>query len=128
MFLLGSKMRYEKIINRMAWNEGFDISKEVIARVAIDDIRRGADMVYQYGGVVFTVGVDSGIVHLYSLGTSSLLTATRRFMREVWRIGLTELYAPILDEKLESAAKRFGWGLIGNLPTGHRLYIIRRLS
>ena len=121
-------MNYEKIINNMAWNEGFDIPAEVIARVALYDIRRGVDIVYQYGDVVFTVGVESGIVHLYSLGTSSLLTATRKFMRDVWRIGLNELYAPILDEKLESAAQRFGWRLIGSLPTGHRLYVIRRLS
>lgn len=121
-------MNYEKIIHQKAWNEGFDIPQEVIARVALVDIRTGVDMVCQYGDVVFTVGVDSGIVHLYSLGTTSLLSATRRFMREVWKIGLTELYAPILDEKLESAAKRFGWKLVGTLPTGHRLYIIRRLS
>lgn len=119
-------MKYESIIKKMAWNEGFDIPQEVIARVALDDCRRGVDVVYQYGDVVFTVGVDSGIVHLYSLGTTSLLIATRKFMVEVWKTGLTELYAPVLDEKLESAAMRFGWRLVGLLPTGHRLYILRR--
>lgn len=112
----------------MASNEGLEIPKEVIVRAVMDDIHCGADMVYQFGDVVFTVGIESGIVHLYSLGTSSLLVATRKFMKEVWRTGLRELYAPILNEKLESAAKRFGWRLIGHLETGHRLYVIRRLS
>lgn len=121
-------MNYEKIINRMAWSEGFDIPREVIARLAVDDIRSGADMVHQYGGVVFTVEIESGVVHLYSIGTTSLLTATRRFMKDVWKTGLTELYAPILSEKLESAAKRFGWKFMCMLPTGHRLYVIRRFS
>ena len=112
----------------MTWSEGFPIPKEIIVEVTMEDIRSGADMVYQYGDVVFTLGLDTGIVHLYSLGTSSLLSATRRFMKDVWKTGLRELYAPILNKKLESAAGRFGWRLVGTLPTGHRLYVIRRFS
>lgn len=121
-------MDYETIISKMTSNEGFPVAQELLARIALVDIRTGADLVYQYDDVVFTVDADEGVVHLYSLGTSSLLSATRRFMRDVWKTGLKELYAPILNEKLESAAKRFGWKLVKTLPTGHRLYAIRSMQ
>ena len=120
-------MNAVEVIERMASNEGRAIPRTKVVDAALLDLTRGVDMIFVYGDVVFSVGVINNMVHLYSTGATSLLLATRRFMKDVWRMEHDFLWAPMDNPKLESAAKRFGWQLIGAIKeTDHRIYLLKR--
>jgi hypothetical protein len=116
------------IIYEKASNEGFPVSRELVAKVAVEDVQLGVDVAFAYpGGVVFTVGVHSAIVHLYSTGDgASLLAAARKFHRDCWSVGHQTLYAPILNAHLARVAGKMGWEWCSVLVTGHDVYKLER--
>lgn len=118
----------EEIIQRMATNEGLPYDRQAVVDLALRDLEEGADIVYSYDDVVFTVEVSSGLVHMYSLGEhpTALLAAARRFAVDVWSSGFTRLFAPILNPKLARCALLFGWRPVQDLPTGHTLFMLER--
>ena len=117
-----------EVIKRMANPEGFPVSQDAVAQAALEDIQSGVDLVFAYGDVVFTVGVHNKMVHLYSLGTTSLLKGARAFARDVFaKTDHDFVWAPMVDKKLMSAAERFGWRRVGRVTrTGHEVYALER--
>lgn len=115
------------IIEAKANAEGFSYSLEEVVEAAIVDLKDGIDMAFMYGDILFTVGVETGLVHMYAFGTPFLRSAVRQFMEDVWRLDHKVLFAPLLNKKLGRVAQSFGWEPTGRiLPTGHHLYIARR--
>lgn len=117
-----------EIIRRMASTEGLPYDRQVVIDLAIKDVDTGADLVYWYPDVVFTLEVDSGLVHMYSLGDkpSALLAAARHFFRDVWATGRDRIFAPIINPRIERCALRFGWVRVGAVETGHSIYMLER--
>ena len=119
-----------EIIEKSFTTEGFDVDRgEALARV-LEDIENGSDLVFDYGSVIFTVGMDpeAPLVHLYVSGPSlRIFPACRQFMRDVWnRTGHSCLLAAILNEDVAKLPLLFGWEPSAVLPTGHRMYVARR--
>lgn len=118
----------EEIIRQAATNEGFSVDRQMVVDLALEDMRTGVDCVFWYESVVFTVEVESGIVHMYSLGQkpTALLAAARRFFRDVWSMGLPRIFAPIINPQIARCALLFGWRPVLDLPTGHTLFMLER--
>lgn len=115
------------IIDAAADTEGYPISREAVVAAAIRDLREGKDMAFQYGNVLFTVGLVDCIVHMYSVGIYSLRPVARQFMVDLWRLPRPVFFAPILNKKLGRVSQSFGWEPTGRiLPTGHHIYVARR--
>ena len=118
----------EDIIREMASNEGFPFDRQLVVDSALNDLRAGVDLVFWYESVVFTVEIDTGLVHMYSLGErpTALLSAARHFFRDVWSMGLPRIFAPIINPKIARCALLFGWRPLLDLPTGHTLFVLER--
>lgn len=116
------------IIKARISTEGLPLSREDLTIRAIRDIEEGRDRPFQYGGVLFTLGVEDALIHTYSIDDDkfAFYRASRQFSRDGWELGHPRVYAPILNPRMRLFAARMGMKYLSQHPSGYRIYYADR--
>lgn len=116
------------IISRKISTDGMPVSWQKLREEAIRDVEEGRDRVFQYGDVVFTLGVQNALIHAYSEDADkfSFLRAARQFSHDSWAVGHDRVYAPIINPRMRLFAARMGMRYMGLHQSGYRIYYADR--
>ena len=123
-------MNYENIIRQRITTDGFNISKKLLADLAVNEIKTGHVLVFVYGNCVFTVDAKGEFpeVHIYSIGVgTSAVRCYKSFVSDLWKkTSHKTIYARTKNEKLIRFLESFGWALAGKDLNGYGIYTLQR--
>ena len=123
-------MNYENIIRQSITNDGFKISKKLLADIAISEIKRGIVLMFQYGNAVFTVDANEAMpeIHVYSAGVGTeAVSCFKSFMRDLWKkTSHKTVYARAKNKKVYRFLESQGWVKLGIDQNGYHSYSMNR--